>query len=159
MGGRKAVRMTTGEVQEFLDTHLRAHVATLNRDGTIHLVPVHFARIGEEIMFWTDPAAQKAMNVRRSPTVSALIEDGGPFAERRGVSLQGSARIVEADAELSLRVGQGMLAKWSPPVDPTDRENFLAVGPSRAVVRIFPAKVISWDHRKRPAASREELGK
>ncbi len=44
MGGRKAVRMTTGEVQEFLDTHLRAHVATLNRDGTIHLVPVHFAR-------------------------------------------------------------------------------------------------------------------
>lgn len=159
MGGRAQIRMTEAEVSSFLDSHLRAHVATLNRDGSIHLVPMHYARLDHQLLFWTDPGAQKAVNLRRNPQISALVEEGGPFEERRGVSLRGTAEVVVDDPDLAVRVGHGMLAKWPPTVGEREREEFLGLAPLRAVVRMTPVRVMSWDHRKLAGATRQELGK
>jgi len=157
--GRLAIRMTEEEIDDFLDSHLRASMGTVNRDGSIHLVPLHYARFGSQLLCWTDPGSQKAVNLRRDPRISALVEDGGPFEERRGVSMSGTAEVVVDDVALALEVGRGMVAKWPQPVAQAARDTFLEMAAVRAVVRMTPERVLSWDHRKLAGATREDLGR
>ena len=47
--------MTPAEVAEFLAGERRAHLATINPDGTPHVVPLSYVVIDGRVTFWTDP--------------------------------------------------------------------------------------------------------
>src|SRR4051794_27514811 len=96
--------MTPAEVIEFLSGERRAHLATINDDGTPHVVPLSYVVIDGRVTFWTDPASRKVANLRRDPRLTCLIEAGTEFAEFRAVQLAGRAELGE-DAESSRRAG------------------------------------------------------
>ena len=54
-----------------------------------------YAVVDGEIWLETKAKSQKAVNVKRDPRVSFLIEDGDTYDTLRGVSFEGIAEIVD----------------------------------------------------------------
>ena len=67
MNQRDQVAMTAGEVAAMLAGSSKLQLATLNRDGTVHLVTMFYAMLDGRIAFWTYRASQKARNIARDP--------------------------------------------------------------------------------------------
>jgi PPOX class probable F420-dependent enzyme len=144
MKQRDRVMMTPAEVAAFLAGSRKLQLATINRDGTPHLVTMYYAMDGGRITFWTYRASQKARNLSRDPRVSCLVETGSEYFDLRGVQVQGVAKAVEDPAEV-LRIGRriGAVTAGDLPdgyVQHTARKRLGYV--------VEPTRVISWDHSK-----------
>src|SRR5205823_9869454 len=83
MSQRDLMTMTDSEIADFLDGARRAQVATINPDGTPHVVPLSYVIIDGRMVLWTDPRSKKIANLRRDPRITCLVEDGAHFAEFR----------------------------------------------------------------------------
>lgn len=147
--GRDAVRMDEEEVRDFLADRMKVQVATIGPDGAPHLTTLFYVLEGEEIAFWTYGASQKVVNLRRDPRITCLVEGGGDYFELRGVSITGTARLVEDYDEIralgakvtSRMAGGADLGELGDQI--VDRQARKRVG---VVVRAD--RIVSWDHRK-----------
>jgi PPOX class probable F420-dependent enzyme len=92
---RAKIVMTDAEIAEFIDHSRTATLATVLPGGRPHLVAMWYAVLDGEIWFETKAKSQKAVNLRRDPTVTVMIEDGLTYDTLRGVSIDGRAEIVE----------------------------------------------------------------
>jgi PPOX class probable F420-dependent enzyme len=156
MSQRDLLTMTPDEVIAFLKEGQRAQVATINPDGTPHIVPMSYVVLDERVVIWTDPGSRKVANVRRDPRISCLVETGTSFPELRAVQISGRAELGE-DVDTSRRVG---LALFSGGGDVNDemRAAVEALVPQRVAVTVHAERVISWDHRKLPGVRPGEIG-
>jgi len=93
---RDVVRMTPTEVEAFLDASKSLNVATLDKEGAPHMTTLWFARDGDTILFETYGKSQKVLNLRRDPRIAVLCEAGETYDQLRGVSIQGTAELVDA---------------------------------------------------------------
>jgi PPOX class probable F420-dependent enzyme len=145
---RDAIRMTEDEIVALLDECKSLQVATLDKEGAPHLTTVWFAYRDGAYLFETYGKSQKVVNMRRDPRVAVLAEQGTSYDELRGVSVQGSAEIVDAGEPL-LTLMKVIVARNHTGLDEGDVEKIAAsMAEKRVVVIVRPDKVISWDHRK-----------
>ncbi|MGV0660582.1 pyridoxamine 5'-phosphate oxidase family protein, partial [Mycolicibacterium pulveris] len=86
---RAKIVMTDDEIAEYIERSRTATLATLLPDGRPHLVAMWYGVLDGEIWFETKAKSQKAVNLRRNPTVTVLIEDGHTYDTLRGVSIEG----------------------------------------------------------------------
>lgn len=96
----------------FLDEARYAVIGTLNADGSIQQTVVWFLREGEQLRFSAGAGSVKAANLRRSPTITLTVADGGRY-----LTISGDALIEPADADLRLRLaaryrGPERAAEW-----------------------------------------------
>ena len=151
--GRSAVRLTDEEQREFLTSNMKVQVATVGPDGAPHLTTLFYALDDEDrITFWTYGSSQKIANLRRDPRLSALVEDGVDYAELRGVSIRGTARLVE-DYDEVRALGARVMARMAGGVDLGELGDQILdkQATKRVGVVIEPERVASWDHRKMSA--------
>ena len=94
MKQRDQVTMTEAEIAALLAAARKVQLATINPDGTPHLVTMFYALIDGQITFWTYRTSQKARNLARDPRLACLVEDGEDYFELRGVSVTGTAELV-----------------------------------------------------------------
>ena len=106
-----------------------------------------YAVVDGEIWFETKAKSQKAVNLRRDPTITVMIEDGQSYNTLRGVSIDGNAEIVD-DPETILRVGISVWERYYGPYTEDQRPMVDALMNKRVVVRVIPTRTRSWDHRK-----------
>ena len=140
--------MTTDEMRAFLDAGRDLQVASLNADGTPHLVTMWYLRDGDDLCFWTYSKSQKVVNVRRDPRITVLVATGEAYEELRGVSINGTAT-VEEDRDAVLAFGEKVYEKhWGPIDNDMVREGVHVMGAKRVVIRVSPLKTTSWDHSK-----------
>ena len=144
---RERIRMTDGEAAEFLATERTVQVASIGPDGTPHLVPMWFAVIDGRIAFWTFAKSQKALNLRRDPRVTCLVEAGDSYGELRGVSITGRAEIAD-DYETVFDVGVAVYSRYQGDMTHASRQGVEIEARKRVAVFVNPEKVASWDHRK-----------
>lgn len=144
---RKKIVMTDDEIVEFIDRSRTATMATVLADGRPHLVAMWFAVLDGEIWFETKAKSQKALNLRRNPTITVMIEDGDTYGTLRGVSIDGTAEIVE-DADACLRVGISVWERYTGPYTDEMRPFVDQMMNNRIAVRVVPSRMRSWDHRK-----------
>ena len=85
--------MTTDEMHAFLDEGRDLQVASINADGTPHLVTMWYLREGDDLLFWTYAKSQKVVNVRRDPRATVLVATGERYEELKGVSINGSVTV------------------------------------------------------------------
>src|SRR5437588_11083222 len=111
---RTQIRMTDDEVAAFIERSRTATMATIGPDGMPHLVAMWFAVIDGAIWFETKARSQKAVNLRRDPRITVLLEDGLTYDTLRGVSLEGTGTIVEDPDEL-WKVGVSAWERYSGP--------------------------------------------
>src|ERR1700685_2688903 len=92
---RAAIVMTSAEVTDFLARSRTATVASIGPDGLPHLVAMWYGMIGDAVYIETKAKSQKAVNLRRDPRMVFMVEAGTSYDTLRGVSLEGSATIIE----------------------------------------------------------------
>ena len=140
--------MTPDEMRTFLDEGRDLQVASVNADGTPHLVTMWYLRDGEDLLFWTYAKSQKVVNVRRDPRATVLVATGEKYEELKGVSITGSTTVVD-DLDEVLAFGEKVYEKYWGPIDnDLVREGVRTMGAKRVVVRVTPVKTTSWDHSK-----------
>lgn len=156
---RELIKMDHDEVAAYVELGFRAHVSTLNRDGSPHVVPVTYVVLDGCVAFWADNGSQKVVNLRRDPRVAVVIDDGVEFQELRGVSLAGEAELI-VDEATSERVADLFMAKVPEEHRDGARSMLLSLAAERTVVVIKPARVASWDHYKLGGGARpQDLGR
>ncbi len=140
--------MSDDEVTALLEGSRKLQLATINPDGTPHLVTMFYGLDKGRITFWTYGKAQKARNLERDPRVSCLIEAGEDYAELRGILLYGRVTRMDA-AEDVLAVGMDVARRMTPGVaDELLRPYVEQTGRKRVAYVVEPTKVVSWDHRR-----------
>src|SRR5690625_3624941 len=144
---RAQIVMTDTEITDFVATSRTGTLATIGRDGQPHLTAMWYAVLDGEIWLETKAKSQKAVNLRRDPRVSFLIEGGQTYDTLRGVSFEGLAEIVE-DPELLFRVGVSVWERYTGPYSDEMRPAVDAMMNKRVAVRIRTRRTRSWDHRK-----------
>jgi PPOX class probable F420-dependent enzyme len=144
---RGKIVMSDDEIVEFIDHSRTATMATLSADGKPHLVAMWYAVIDGEIWFETKAKSQKAVNLRRDPTITVMIEDGKTYNTLRGVSIDGRAEIID-DPETNLRVGISVWERYTGPYTDEMRPFVDQMMNNRISVRVVPTRTRSWDHRK-----------
>src|SRR3712207_5808882 len=87
--------MTADEVAGLLASSRKTHLATINRDGSPHVVTMFYALRDGRITFWTYRASQKARNLARDPRLTCLVEDGEDYFALRGAQINGIAHLIE----------------------------------------------------------------
>jgi PPOX class probable F420-dependent enzyme len=144
---RDQVTMTAGEAAAVLTASRKLQLATINPDGTPHLVTMFYALIDDRIAFWTYRGSQKARNLARDPRVSCLVETGEEYFELRGVQVTSMARCV-ADQAGVLGIGRRIAARL-PDVPAGALEQYVThAAAKRTGFIVEPVRVVSWDHRK-----------
>jgi PPOX class probable F420-dependent enzyme len=146
-GRRDAIKMSDDQITEFLAAGRDLQVASINADGTPHLVTMWYAMRDGEVAFWTYGKSQKVLNLRRDPRLSVLVATGEVYEQLKGVSIAGEAEIVD-DPDEVLRYGEDVYQRYWGPLDDTVREGVRAMGAKRVVIVVKPQKVLSWDHSK-----------
>jgi PPOX class probable F420-dependent enzyme len=148
MSRRDQIRMTGPEVRAFLEAGRDLQVASINADGTPHLVTMWYELDGDDVCFWTYGKSQKVVNLRRDPRITVLVATGEVYEELKGVSITGTAELLE-DSPGVLDFGLRLFAKyWGPVEDELVRAGVEAQAKKRVVIRVMADKTVSWDHAK-----------
>jgi PPOX class probable F420-dependent enzyme len=144
---RAKVRMSDAEVEAFLAEQRTISLATLNADGTIHLVAMWYGFLDGKLAFETKAKSQKVANLRRNPTITCMVESGTTYNELKGVQIVGSAEIFD-ERERMLEMG---ISVFERNVGPYTDEMLPAVEMmlnKRVGIVVHPQRVASWDHTK-----------
>ncbi|WP_072802326.1 PPOX class F420-dependent oxidoreductase [Rhodococcoides yunnanense] len=144
---RSQITMTENDTAEFLEHSRVATLGTIGHDGVPHLVAMWYAIIDGEVWFETKAKSQKAVNLRRDPRVSVLVEDGHTYDTLRGVSIEGRAEVVD-DPDAVLAVGISVWERYTGPYSDEVRPLVEQMMNKRIAVRVVVDRVRSWDHRK-----------
>jgi PPOX class probable F420-dependent enzyme len=144
---RARIAMTADETLKLLASARKTHLATINRDGTPHVVTMFYALRDGRITFWTYRASQKARNLARDPRLTCLVEDGDDYFSLRGVQVNGIAHLIDdlaGVAAVGKLVAEGPLGVSADVVDGYIEQ----AARKRVAYVVEPVRVISWDHRK-----------
>jgi PPOX class probable F420-dependent enzyme len=147
---RDQVKMSEEDLWSFIEEQKSIQVATINRDGTPHLVPLWFGIEDGAIVLETFTKSQKIKNLERDPRISVLLEDGDEYNLLRGASMTGEVELVR-DVERVHALHMKVLLRNTPelPEDVLEKAS-RSMAPKKTAILIRPAdfKVMSWDHRK-----------
>jgi PPOX class probable F420-dependent enzyme len=145
---REQIRMTDDEVQAFLAGRHVMNIATHSPDGTIHLVAMWYGFLEGAPAFETYAKSQKVLNLRRNPSITALVESGDDYDELIGVELVGTAEIID-DRDRLMDTARSVVSRYYPIDDPAALDAAAeALANKRVAVKINVERVVSWDHRK-----------
>ena len=144
---RDQIKMSDAEVEEFLAGRRTMNIATIGPTGHPHVVAMWYGFSGGKPAFWTFGRAQKVLNIRRDPKISALVEDGDTYSQLRGVELVGTARLVE-DREGIIEIGLSVAERYQGTDAATALPFVEAQAGKRLGVVIDVERVVSWDHTK-----------
>jgi pyridoxine/pyridoxamine 5'-phosphate oxidase len=140
--------MTDDEVATLLKEQNKFQLATINRDGTPHLVTMFAALVDGRIAFWTYRTSRKARNLERDPRVTCLLETGVDYFELRGVMIYGTVRVLTDPNDVRY-VGSEVVSRM---MDLKDDDTIASIVEQTAAKRyayvVEPTGVASWDHRK-----------
>lgn len=142
MSRRNIIEMTADEVQQYLEEPHLCTIGTIGPGGTIHLVAMNYGFLDGVPAFWTYNKAQKTKNLERDTTISMLVDSGKDYADLKGVSIQGTAELID-DLDSVLALAQSMCDRYG-----MDIEQARASASKRVAVKVHATKTLSWDHHK-----------
>jgi PPOX class probable F420-dependent enzyme len=143
MAERPDIRLTPDEQAAFLRDNRKCALATVDQEGFPHLVAMNFTVRDGAYYMTSYGKAQKVLNIRRNPKVSLMVEAGSAYAELKGVMVRGHCEILEG-AEAVSEVFAWMAEDRREPRPAGASRS----APKRVVLKIVPAKTVTWDHAK-----------
>jgi nitroimidazol reductase NimA-like FMN-containing flavoprotein (pyridoxamine 5'-phosphate oxidase superfamily) len=81
--------LSSAEIDELLSKTLIANLATLDNDGGIHILPMWFLHIGNDICIPTSHHTHKYRNLKARPRASVMIDISQAGLNLRGVLIRG----------------------------------------------------------------------
>lgn len=144
---RAQIVMTQDEIDELLGGRHSMTICTLRPDGSVHAVAMWYGFLEGCIALESKQKAQKVVNLRRDPRITVLVEDGSYYDELRGVSVEGTAEIVE-DPDRMWSAGVSVFERYNGPYSEEMKPFVETMLRNRVVIKVNPRRTISWDHRK-----------
>ena len=147
---RDQIKMSAGEVLDFLTEQRIMQVATIGPNGRPHVMPLWYVvEDGPVLRGWTYAKSQKAKNLERDPHATVSVDDGVQYDELRGVMMECDVemerqpeRVAEYGTALFRRYGES--AELAPEVQAmVEKQAHKRVG-----LRFGPTRTVTWDHRK-----------
>jgi general stress protein 26 len=86
--------LSSEEIDKLLSMTLIANLGTTDDDGTIHLLPMWFLRIGNEICIPTSHHTHKYRNLRARPRASVMIDVSKAGLDLKGVLIRGKVELL-----------------------------------------------------------------
>jgi PPOX class probable F420-dependent enzyme len=145
---RDAIKLSPTEITEYLEQSKTLTLATNGRDGWPHLIAMWYAVKDGTILMTTYGKSQKAVNIKRDPRATIMIESELEYSKLKGLMMRGRARIVE-DVNFTAEVMRLVGAKMSGgSLRAGPNEAIMTQAPRRVVIEFCPEKTASWDHSK-----------
>jgi PPOX class probable F420-dependent enzyme len=144
---RSQIEMSHDEIVQYLERSRTATMVTNGPSGHPHAVAMWYAVVDGAIWFETKAKSQKAANLRRDPKITVLIEDGHTYDTLRGVSLEGTAELID-DADALWAVGVSIWERYNGPYTEEMKPLVEFMLHKRVAVRVEVSRMRSWDHRK-----------
>ncbi len=91
MSYSQAPHLTDKEIEDFLKEAPTAIICSINKDGTIHGVPVWFKYVSGQFIITTPEKSQKASNIAKNNNVTLIIYVESP--DIRGVIVYGKGEV------------------------------------------------------------------
>lgn len=144
---RNQIEMTADEIASYLERSRTATMVTNGPSGHPHAVAMWYAVVDGAIWFETKAKSQKAVNLRRDPRITVLIEDGETYDSLRGVAFEGTATITD-DPDQLWAVGVSVWERYTGPYTDEAKPLVEFMLHKRVAVRVDVTRTRSWDHRK-----------
>lgn len=152
---RDRIKLTDGEIADFLDAPRVLNVATNGPDGWPHLVAVWYVVRDRDIWTWTYGKSQKVKNLEGDSKATLLVEDGKAYNELRGVMMK-CETVIHTDYDTVLSVGKELTLRYvtqaSESIDGAVVEAFVEglkkQAEKRVALQFQIDKTASWDHGK-----------
>ena len=148
---RKQISLTAPEMVAFLEGRHHGTLATIGSDGLPHQVTISYAVVGSTVRFTTFSKAQKAVNAKRNPSASLLVEVAAPYSAVKGVLVRGEIQISDDYDHVLDTVRR--VAKHIQQIDPENWAanpdvDFEATARKRVSMTLSLERVTTWDHAK-----------
>ena len=148
MSRRDQIKMSDEEIDAFLHGRHTMNVATINKDGTPHLVAMWYGFFADGALgYWTYGKSQKIVNLQRDPRTTCLVETGAEYAELKGVEIIGTGTVV-TDRDAVMEIGKSVFERYTGPWSDAAAPAVEQMGAKRFAVRIEVEKMVTWDHGK-----------
>jgi len=146
---RQQIALTPEEQRRYLEGSRTIILTTLDRRGYPHSIAMWYVVDPDgSVLMTTFAKSQKAVNLRRDPRCSLLVESGHAYDELKGLLIRGRATL-ETDTEKVLDALERIHRKHGFGADGNPlREALLSQAKKRVLIHIRPERISSWDHGK-----------
>ena len=136
--------LSSAEIDKLLSMRLIANLATLDQDDGIHLLPMWFLRVGNNICIPTSSHTHKYRNLRARPCASVMIDMSRAGLDLKGVLIRGRVELVYG--EEARRINRSIHLKYVKPegLSDTNVAAYLSKGDD-VTVKIHMDHLISWN--------------
>jgi nitroimidazol reductase NimA-like FMN-containing flavoprotein (pyridoxamine 5'-phosphate oxidase superfamily) len=136
--------LAPAQIQKLLSMRLNANLATIDDDGGIHLVPMWFLRVADNICIPTSRNTHKYHNLRKRTSASVMIDVSRAGLNLKGVLIRGRVELIYG--EEALRINRSIHLKYVMPEALNDVKvvSYLSEGDD-VTVKVHMDRLISWN--------------
>lgn len=137
------------EKREFINTFLSepliARMATADKSGQPHVVPVWFAWDGSALWVSAFSSTRKVKDLEENPLISVAIDETKDNDATRAVILEGKAELLREPAEFLKRQFTWIYARYvgEEHVGEAKYQDWI-VDPENTLIKLIPLKVFTW---------------
>ncbi len=136
--------LTSNEVQNLLSKRLIANLATLNDDGSIHLVPMWFLQVDNNICIPTSHNTRKYRNLKKRSYASVMIDKSRASLNLKGMLIMGQVELI--CGQEAKQINHSIHLKYVKPEALSDIRvsSYLSEGDD-VTVKIHMDRLITWN--------------
>ena len=128
---------------EFLKKQKILHLATVDKTGEPHIVPVWYMYSTNKIYIGTNTKTEKAKNIKTHKRVSFCVDVGVNAPNIFGVMGQGSAKLIK-DAQTVSRLEKKILLRYFKNLNNKSAKELL--DDTDCIIEIMPKKYAIWKY-------------
>ena len=125
-----------------------AAVATVNPDGSPHVVPLWFVWPEDAIYLSTRRDGRTWANVANEPRVAVTIDLGRSWVEIAGIEIRGGAEPLPAEHASMRKPISAWHEKYRPLLAGDGFSRFAEEIRGLGFLRVVPDRVLAWDHAR-----------
>lgn len=151
---RPQIRIPEDQLRDYLEAQRVVIVCSLDGDGTAHAMPMWYVldASGRPVVT-TAAKSQKAVNLRRDPRVTWLVESGERYDELTGVQAKGEAQTFD-DLDRLIEIACAIDLKYRGVPATGERLRELERQMRKRIGIVLPTtSILSWDHRRLSAVA------
>jgi hypothetical protein len=125
-----------------------ASVATLNPDGSPHVVPLWFVWPEDAVYFSTRRNGRTWANASADPRLAVTIDLGRAWVELAGISFRGEAEALPVEHASMRKPISAWHEKYRPLLSGQGFGRFAEEVRTLGFLRIVPRRLAAWDHAR-----------
>jgi len=137
-------KLSRQAVKIFLGEQKVCRLATVDRFGQPHVVPVWHIVLDGDLYIETSPNSRKGRNLRANPKMALVVDAGDTFNTYRGVLIQGTVEIVK-DKKMLARFRDAMAQRYFGTAEHPGYK-YLVSGGDPLLMKVIPKKIVTWDY-------------